>query len=102
MSKIKNQKLKIDIDHVARLANLKLTNEEKKTFESQLAEIVGYISQLEKVDTEKVEPIGQITGQENVARKDETRPSLSQEDALANAPKTHNGFFEVDAIFEEQ
>lgn len=94
-------KVKIDIDHVAKLANLKLTEEEKKTFEPQLTEIVGYISKLEKVDTKDIEPIGHITGLENVTRKDETTPSLSQEDVLANAPKTHNGFFEVDAVFKE-
>ncbi len=95
-------KVKIDIDHVAKLANLKLTDKEKKTFEPQLEEVLGYISQLEKVNTEKVEPIGHITGQENVTREDKARPSLTQDEALANAPKTHNGFFQVDAIFDEQ
>lgn len=97
----KNPKSAIDIDHVAKLAKLKLSKEEKETFEPQLKEVLGYISQLEKVDTEKVEPIGHITGQMNVTREDEARPSLSQDDALANAPKTHNGFFQVDAVFRE-
>ena len=102
MAKRKTQNAKlINIEHVAKLANLKLTDEEKKTFEPQLTEIIGYISQLEKVDTENIESIGHITGLENVTRKDKAAPSLSQEDALANAPKIHNGFFEVDAIFEE-
>lgn len=95
-------KVKIDIDHVAKLANLNLTDEEKKTFEPQLEEIVGYISKLEKVDTKNIEPVGHITGLENVTRKDEAKPSLSQGDALANAPRTHNGFFEIEAIFQEQ
>lgn len=92
----------IDIDHVAKLANLKLNDQEKKTFTKQLDEILGYVSKLEKADTTKVEPIGHITGLENVVRDDITSPSLTQKNTLKNAPKTYNGFFEVDAIFEEQ
>ncbi|MCR4325057.1 MAG: Asp-tRNA(Asn)/Glu-tRNA(Gln) amidotransferase subunit GatC [Candidatus Curtissbacteria bacterium] len=91
----------IDIEHVAKLANLNLTPEEKTLFEKQLGEVVNYISKLNEVDTDKVEPISNITGLENVARDDEAAPSLSQGDALKNAKKTHNGFFEVNAIFEE-
>ena len=93
---------KIDIDHVAKLANLTLSPTEKQTFEKQFKDILDYFEQLKKINTEKVEPIGQITGLVNVTREDGTAPSLSQDDALANAPRTHSGFFEVDAIFEEQ
>jgi len=93
---------KIDIDYVARLANLPLTKEEKKTFEKQLKEVLNYFSKLNEVDTRKIEPIDHITGLVNIAREDKAAPSITQKDALANAPKTHNGFFEVDAIFEEQ
>lgn len=105
MSKIKNQKSKaaeINIDHVAKLANLPLTSSEKKTFEKQLADILGYISKLREIDTKKVEPISHITGLVNVLRDDEAIPSFSQKEALSNAPKVNNGFFEVDAIFEER
>ncbi|MBI2327499.1 Asp-tRNA(Asn)/Glu-tRNA(Gln) amidotransferase subunit GatC [Candidatus Curtissbacteria bacterium] len=97
-----DQRSKIDIDNIAKLASLPLTKEEKVTFEKQLSEVLTYISKLNEVDTSKVEPIGHITGLVNVQRPDEPAPSLSQEDALKNAPKTHNGFFEVPAIFEEQ
>lgn len=93
--------MKIDIDHVAKLANLPLTEEEKKIFQKQLEDILAYVSKLNEVDTEKVEPIGHITGLVNVTRKDEAKPSQNQDDALKNAPKTHNGFFEVEAIFDE-
>lgn len=99
---INDQQSKIDIDHVAKLANLPLSAKEKQTFEMQLAEVLKYISKLNEIDTAKVEPIGHITGLTNIARNDQTAPSISQEEALTNAPKTHNGFFEVDAIFEEQ
>lgn len=94
-------KVKIDIDHVSRLANLTLNRAEKEKFEKQLAGILTYISQLNEIDTKDVEPIGHISEMTNVTRKDEPRPSLSQEDALANAPKRHNGFFQVNSIFEE-
>lgn len=101
-SKTKDQKLEIDIEQIAKLANLKLTKAESEEFSPQLSEIVAYISKLNEVDTEKIEPIGHIAGLDNITRDDTTRPSLSQEEALANAPKTHNGFFQVDAIFEDQ
>lgn len=91
----------IDIAHIAKLANLKLTSSEEKAFAKQLGEVVSYFSKLNKVNTDKVEPISQITGLVNVSRQDEAKPSLSQGDALKNAKKTHNGFFEVDAIFAQ-
>jgi len=94
--------LKIDIDYVARLANLPLTAQEKKVFEKQLTDILDYFSQLSEVKMQNVEPIDHITGLVNIAREDKTAPSITQKDALSNAPKTHNGFFEVEAIFEEQ
>ena len=98
----KNSKLSIDIDYVSKLANLPLTNQEKVVFEKQLEDVLNYIAKLSEIDTDKVEPIAHIADLTNVTKNDETRPSLSQDDALRNAPKTYNGFFEVDAIFEEQ
>ena len=92
----------INIDYVAKLANLPLTEEEKRIFEKQLAGVLDYFSKLNEADTKTVEPIGHITGLVDVVREDKTAPSISQEDALVNAPKTHNGFFEVEAIFEEE
>ena len=94
--------LKIDINYVARLANLPLSDEEKKTFEKQLKDVLNYIAKLNEINTDKVEPIAHIVDLANITRNDETRPSLNQDDALKNAPKTYNGFFEVDAIFDEQ
>jgi aspartyl-tRNA(Asn)/glutamyl-tRNA(Gln) amidotransferase subunit C len=94
--------VKIDISHVAKLANLTLTPTQEKTFEKQLGEVLNYISKLNEINTDSVEPISNITGILNVSREDEAKPSLSQDDALKNAPKIHNGFFEVDAIFAEE
>ncbi len=90
--------MKIDITHVAKLANLPLSPEEKKKFEKQLEETITYIESLNEVNTEGFEPTSQVTGLENVTREDEVRPSLSQEEALSNAKSTHNGFFKVKGI----
>lgn len=94
--------MKIDVGHVAKLANLKLTPAEEKTYEKQLGEVLNYVSKLNELNTEKVEPVSNVTGLINISRQDDAKPSLSQEEALKNAPKLHNGFFEVDAIFQEQ
>lgn len=98
---VNRQSTNIDVDHVAKLANLSLSPAEKKIFEDQLGKVLDYINHLNKVNTVNIEPIGQITELVNVTREDKAAPSLSQGEALANAPRTHNGFFEVDAIFEE-
>ncbi len=93
--------MKIDVFYVAKLANLPLTDKEKKKFEKQLSETLDYVKQLESLDTSDVEPTSQVTGLENVTREDETIPSLSQEEALKNTKSNHNGFFKVKAILEE-
>lgn len=92
--------MKIDVSHVAKLANLTLKPQELKKFTTQLSSILDYIGQLNKVDTKDVEPTSQVTGLENVTRKDEPQPSLSQEEVLKNAKSKHNGMFKVKAIFE--
>ena len=104
----KNSKLKtqapsvFDVDYISKLANLPLTDREKALFSEQLSDVLSYISKLNEIVTNKIEPIAHIVDLANITRGDETAPSLSQDEALKNAPKTYNGFFEVDAIFEEQ
>lgn len=93
--------MKIDVAHIAKLANLPLTDEEKKKFEQQLSSILEYFKKLEEVDVKHVKETSQVTGLENVTRKDEVTPSLSQDEALQNAKSVHNGFFKVKAILEE-
>ncbi len=102
MAAVKRPPSKIDINYVAKLANLSLSPAEKEIFEKQLGEVLKYINHLGKVNTEKTEPVGQITNLVNVSRDDNPAPSITQEEALANAPRTRNGFFEVDAIFDSQ
>jgi aspartyl-tRNA(Asn)/glutamyl-tRNA(Gln) amidotransferase subunit C len=93
---------KIDIAHVAKLANLKLAPQEEKIFNEQLGEVLDYFTKLNKVKTENVQPIDHITGLENVQRTDNAQPSLSQEEALSATHKTHNGFIQVEAILESE
>lgn len=99
--------MKIDVTHVAKLANLPLTDEEKKKFEKQLSSILEYVEQLDKVDlpagkagTKNVEPTSQVTGLENVTREDVASESLSQEETLANTKEKYNGLFKVPAILD--
>jgi aspartyl-tRNA(Asn)/glutamyl-tRNA(Gln) amidotransferase subunit C len=93
--------MNIDVSHTAKLANLPLTNSEKKVFAKQLDEILEYIERLKEVDTSKVEGTNEVNNLKNVWREDEVKPSLSQERALMNAKRTYNGFFVVPAIMEE-
>ncbi len=93
--------MKINIKHVAKLANLTLTTEEEKRFEKQLEETLKTVDQLNKVETNNVEITSQVTGLENVTENDTAIASLPQNKTLKNAAKTYNGFFVVKAILEE-
>ena len=89
------------IEHLAKLANLTLTESEKKKLGQQLTEILDYVRQLDKVETKGVAPTSQVTGLENVFRQDEMQVFLSQDEVLANAKSQEKGFFKIKAIFEE-
>ena len=78
--------MKIDVGHVAKLANLPLKPHEERKFEKQLSEILSYVEKLKEVDTKNVEITSQVTGLENVTREDQTSPSLTQEETLSNTP----------------
>lgn len=93
--------MKIDVNHVAKLANLPLTPSEKVKFDKQLSETLSYVEKLSSINTDKIEPTSQVTGLENVTRRDETTPALTQEKALSNAKSTHNGLFKVKTILAE-
>jgi aspartyl-tRNA(Asn)/glutamyl-tRNA(Gln) amidotransferase subunit C len=92
--------MKIDINHVAKLANLQLNPQEKEKFEKQLSETLTYVGKLSEIDTKGVETTSQVTGLENVIRTDEIKPSLTQEEALSNTSSEHNEMFKVKAILE--
>ncbi|HSX58163.1 MAG TPA: Asp-tRNA(Asn)/Glu-tRNA(Gln) amidotransferase subunit GatC [Candidatus Saccharimonadales bacterium] len=90
------------VEKIAQLANLKLSESEVTKFTSQLSEVIDYnVEQLNKVDTEKVEPLLNASGLVNSTREDITEPSLSQDQVLKNAKETHNGFFKVKQILDQ-
>lgn len=89
---------KVDVEHLAKLAKLEVNQEEKEKLADQLEKTVDYIEILEELDTKRVKPSFQVTGQSNISRKDEPEKCLNQEEALANAPKTSNGYFVVPKI----
>jgi aspartyl-tRNA(Asn)/glutamyl-tRNA(Gln) amidotransferase subunit C len=93
---------KIDVKHIAKLANLTITSEQESKFESQLSEVLEMVGKLNEVDTTGVKETSQVTGLENITREDVARPSLAQEDALSNASAQHNGLFMVKGIFDEE
>lgn len=95
---------KKDVEHVARLAKLSISNKELEKYLKQLDEVINYIGELNEVDTESTEPTSQTTGLENVTRADELSPqqSLSNQEALAGTEKIHNGYFKVEAILTER
>lgn len=94
--------MKIDVSHIAKLANLPISKEEKEKFEKQLSETLSYIDKLNEINTKNVEPTSQVTGLENVTREDQPSPSLSQEEALKNAKSKYNGLFKVKEILENE
>jgi aspartyl-tRNA(Asn)/glutamyl-tRNA(Gln) amidotransferase subunit C len=94
--------MKINVSHVAKLANLPLSEKEIKQFDAQLEETLNYIEHLNEVDTTNVAPTSQVTGLENVVAEDIAIESLPQEHALANAKNHHNGLFKVKGIFTDE
>ncbi len=91
---------KEDIEHIASLARLSLTEEEKKLFGSQLSSILDYMEKLNELDTADIEPTSHVLPLTNVLRDDEPRPSIQREDALLNAPDRTEKFFRVPKIIE--
>jgi len=93
---------KQQVEHVAKLARLEVSEDEKAMFSRQLSAILTYMDQLKEVDTEGVEPTATVLPTENVWREDAVRLSLAQEQALANAPEQADGFFRVPKIIEDR
>jgi aspartyl-tRNA(Asn)/glutamyl-tRNA(Gln) amidotransferase subunit C len=89
---------KKDVEHVAWLAHIELSDQEKTLFTEQFNEILEYFKKIDEIDTENVEPTYHVLDLNNVSRKDETAPSLSTEDALKNAPKKEKKFFKAPRI----
>ena len=92
---------KDEVRHVAMLARLGLEAGDVEFYADQLSGILAHIDRLQQVDTEHIAPTAQVVEIASRLREDEPRPSLTQEEALANASATVDGFFRVPAIQEE-
>ena len=90
----------VDVKYVAHLARLKLTSAEEDKFGAQLKSILGYIEKLNELDVTQIEPTAHAVPLVNVFRQDVCRPSISNEDALRNAPGKADGLFIVPKIVE--
>jgi aspartyl-tRNA(Asn)/glutamyl-tRNA(Gln) amidotransferase subunit C len=87
-----------DVEHVAHLARLGLTDDELSRLEGQLNHILDQYAILSRLDTEHIPPTAQTIQLENILRDDEARPSFAQDLAVGNAARTEGGFVVVPAI----
>ena len=87
-----------DVEHVAKLARLDLTEEEKVKFSKQLGDVLKYVDQMNEVDTANVEPLSHPIDFVNVMRDDVVHYEQTKEQLMANAPDEENGFFKVPKI----
>lgn len=89
-----------DVDHVARLARLRLGEEEKESLTRDMNAILKYVEKLAQADTTGVEPMSHPLSITNVLRRDCVEATMSPEDAMRNAPDPLGGFFRVPRILE--
>lgn len=90
-----------EVEHIARLARLDLSPDEKARMRGQLEAILGYVGQLQAIDTTGVPPTAHVLPLVNVLREDEVRPGYPPEAMLANAPEAVGDLFRVPKILEE-
>jgi aspartyl-tRNA(Asn)/glutamyl-tRNA(Gln) amidotransferase subunit C len=95
-----------DVQHIAKLARIKLTKKEEERFKKELSSILDYIDKLGELDTEEVEPLYQTTGIVNAVRKDEHRKDFEMNDDLnkkliGQAPQSENRFIKVKPVLKK-
>ena len=89
-----------EVENVALLSRLEMTEEELEAYSGQLNAILEYADVLNKLDTKGIEPTAHVLQLKNVMRPDEVKPSLPQELALSNAPEAEDGYFKVPKVME--
>lgn len=88
-----------DVLYVAALAKIAITKDEAAKFTKELAAILGYVQQLDAVDTQGLQPTYQVTGLTNITRPDELIDyGTTQKDLLKNVPRTRDGYIEVPKV----
>lgn len=87
-----------DVEHVAKLARLELTDDEKELYTKQLGDVLKYVDLMNEVDTTNVKPMTQVIDFVNVMREDKVYYEHTKEELMSNAPEEENGFFKVPKI----
>jgi len=87
-----------DVEHVAKLARLELTEEEKAKYAKQLGDVLMYVEQMNEVDTSNVKPLAHSVDFCNVMREDKIHYDCTKEALMKNAPEEENGYFKVPKI----
>lgn len=93
-----------DVEHIAKLARIELTNEEKEKLAKEMGSILDYIDKLSEVNVVGVEPTAQVTGLENVFRKDETRSEYNAGEVSKlreTMPQREGDYLKVKAVFDK-
>jgi aspartyl-tRNA(Asn)/glutamyl-tRNA(Gln) amidotransferase subunit C len=88
------------IEQIASLSRIKLTDDEKDIFREQLTDILGYIEKLNELDTDDVQPMAHATSIKNVFREDQQKSSFPRQEILELSPSSANGFFKVPKVLE--
>jgi aspartyl-tRNA(Asn)/glutamyl-tRNA(Gln) amidotransferase subunit C len=91
---------KSDIEKLAQLSRLELTDAEKEKFTGQFSDILGYVEELSEIDDKNIEPIDQITGLSNISRKDKVTNNFDRKKMLSNTPAQLDGFIKVKSILK--
>jgi aspartyl-tRNA(Asn)/glutamyl-tRNA(Gln) amidotransferase subunit C len=91
---------KEEVEHLAKLANLELSEEEREEFTQQLDEFLQYATKVNEIDTTEIKPTSHVVFLKNVLREDSIKESLPQEIALSNAPKQERAHFKVPKVIE--
>jgi len=89
-----------EVQHIATLARLALSDEEQALYQEQLSAILEYFERLQELDTETIAPTATVLPLRSVMRADEPRQPASREDILANAPAAEEGCFKVPAVLD--
>lgn len=87
-----------EVQHVAQLARLDFTEEEEEQMAEELSQMLDYVDKLDELDTSGVPPMSHVLDVTNVFREDEIESRIDQEQALAPAPETEGGYFQVPKV----
>lgn len=89
-----------DVEHIALLARLHLSEEEKQRYQEQLSDILDHVSKLSELDTSGVQPMSSVVVEQSRLREDKPGPAMPREDLLSNAPATADDQFRVPPVLD--